>query len=95
MKLEIDRVLNPQAAGLVRAGCMLVVERDGGPPVGVQLLIVGDGQTVRITCLGDEAIKLGQEAIVNGVLVVGGMPPVVLAAPPPSPIVLNANGRND
>lgn len=95
MKLDIDPVLNPQAAGAPRFSVAILGKQNGPKdivPGGVAHLTMGDGKTIRMLYSPEEAIALGQMLITCGCIAAGGMPPVV-AEPAASPLILNGNGR--
>lgn len=93
MKLEIDTVLSPAAAGPAR-GNFMIIPPHVGPlgekvPGSVAFVIVGDGKTVRIMLEAAESIGLGQMALVCGCFLEGGPPPVAAAPEPFKPIIFN------
>lgn len=90
MKLDIDFVVNPQAAGPARADCAIVPGREGVTgysPAGVAFVLMGEGRTVRVSLSTLEARAIGEMLLVCGAVAEGGSPPVI--APPASPLIIN------
>jgi hypothetical protein len=93
MKLEIDTVLNPLAAGPARAS-FLIVPGEGGKPNRVACIIMGEGKTIRMMLDAAEARGLGEMALVCGCVAEGGPPPMAQAPkafelPLPRPVIFN------
>ncbi len=94
MKVDIDKALNPQAAGAWRGNACIVPGRrtpQGVEPAQVAIVLMGEGQTVRILLSTLEARALGEMFLVCGAVAEGGSPPV--AEPPPTSHLIIKGGR--
>ncbi len=95
MKMEIEPLINPQAAGPARANAA-IVEAQRGPRDVVPAFVIHtascEGRVVNFAYSGEEAIQMGQLLLVCGAIALGGSPPVVSPAPP-SPLIVNGDIR--
>ena len=91
MKMQIDKVLTPQAAGAPQM-TVAIVPQHRGPrdvvPAQIALMAVGGGETVRIMLSTEEARMFGEMLITCGCVAEGGHPPVVQAEPEPQPLII-------
>lgn len=95
MKLVVDDVVTPQAAGPGRAQCAIVQGQKTGTdvvPSGVAMMAMGEGRTVRFMLSPTEAQALGMMLIVCGCTAEGGPPPVAVVEPP-KPLIVHSGGR--
>lgn len=85
MKIDIDKALSPTSAGAWRGNACIVPGRRGPKdvePAGVAVVLMGEGQTIRILLSTLEARGLGEMLLVCGAVAEGGPPPVVAPAEP-------------
>ena len=92
MKMEIDAVVSPDAAGPARADALIVPAQKTGSdviPPAVVLLARGDGRTVQLVLSTAEARMLGEVLITCGCYAEGGPPPTMKPAAAAPPIIIN------